>query len=130
MRAAPNWGRLAVYGVVLAALVYGLYSYSTPRVDVLHGFNMISSAQVQAVQERREGDRPLLVLVTGGDVRWRAFGSLMALTSPYLNSDIVAAWDYGGVRDEILALFPDRQVIEMEAQDNSAWFKGEQGPVG
>jgi hypothetical protein len=130
VRLSPHLGRLAVYGMVLAALIYGLYSYSTPRVGVLTGFNMISSAQVAAVEERREGDRPVLVLITGGDVRWRAFGSLMAQTSPYLDSDIVAAWDYGGARDAILARFPDRQVIEMEAQENSAWFKGEQGPVG
>jgi hypothetical protein len=117
-----------VYSWVALALVYSLYNYSTPRIMALQGYNNIHRAQVDAVQERRQDERPVLVLVTGDDVRWRAFGSLMAMTSPYLDSDIVAAWDYGaaGVRDDILAQFPDRQVIEMQAANNDAWFKDEE----
>jgi hypothetical protein len=117
-----------VYSWVALALVYSLYNYSTPRIMALQGYNNIHRAQVDAVQERRQDGRPVLVLVTGDDVRWRAFGSLMAMTSPYLDSDIVAAWDYGaaGVRDDILAQFPDRQVIEMQAANNDAWFKDEE----
>jgi hypothetical protein len=77
------------------------------------------------VLARRDGDRPVLVLVHGNDVRWRALGSLMALTSPYLDSEIVVAWDtlVPGMADEILARFPDRQVIEMDAVGNDATFR-------
>jgi len=117
-------GRLPVYIVFAAVLIYSLYAYSQPRIDVLYRFNWISPQLVQAVDKRREGDRQMLVVVSGSDVRWRAYGSLTVQTSPYLDSDIVVAWDTGseGVRDSILKKFPDRQVIEMQAVANKACF--------
>jgi hypothetical protein len=109
----------------VAFLVTILYTYTTPRIRVLYRFNQIGQPQIEAVLERRQGDRPVLVLITGNDVRWRAFGSLMAVTSPYLDSPIVAAWDNltPGTREQILARFPDRQVIEMDAVGNEATFR-------
>ncbi|MEP6985996.1 MAG: hypothetical protein ABI970_10375, partial [Chloroflexota bacterium] len=117
-------GRLPVYIVFGAVLVYSLYAYSQPRIDVLYRFNWISPQLVQAVDKRREGDRQVLVVVSGSDVRWRAYGSLTVETSPYFDSDIVVAWDTGGdgVRDSILKKFPDRQVIEMQAVANKNCF--------
>ena len=108
-----------------ALLVYTHYTYTIPRITPLYRFNQVGQHQIEAVMERREGDRPVLVLVTGDDVRWRAFGSLMAVTSPYLDSDIVAAWDnlMPGMRADILSRFPDRQVIEMDAVGNEATFR-------
>lgn len=124
--------RLVVYGGLALALGYSLYVYSTPRISALRGFNFISQAQVQAIEERRTGDEPVLVVVNGAGMRWRAMGALMAMTSPYLNSDIVAAWNYegtnGAVKQQILDRFPDRQVIELEAQDNYWWFEGDEPP--
>lgn len=118
-----NW-RWPVYALLAAVLLYSLYFYSTPRIMALYGFNQINRATLEGVEARREGDRPALVIVSGGDVRWRAMGALMAVTSPFLDSDIVLAWDnlQPGVRDQILARFPERQIIEMEAQGNQAWF--------
>jgi 4-amino-4-deoxy-L-arabinose transferase-like glycosyltransferase len=117
--------RWLIYGALSAALLYSLYAYSTPRISVLYRYNYIGQDKIDAVEARRDGDRPLLVLVSGRDVRWRATGALMSLTSPFLDSDIVVAWDnlQPGVRDAILARFPDRQVIEMEANGNDSWFK-------
>jgi len=117
-------GRLPVYIVLGAVLIYSLYAYSQPRIDVLYRFNWISPQLVEAVDQRREPDRKVLVLVSGQDVRWRAYGSLTVKTSPLLDSDIVVAWDTGGagVRDSILKLFPDRQVIELTAQGNKSCF--------
>ena len=84
---------------------------------------------------RRRGARaikPVLVLIDGASVRWRAIGPFMALTSPYLNSDIVGAWNYEGtdgkVSQQILDRFPDRQVIEMDGADNYAWFPDQPPP--
>lgn len=116
-------GRIIVYGVLAVVLVYSLYAYSQPRINVLYRFNWISPELVEAVEQRRDG-RPTLVLVRGQDVRWRAYGSLTVQTSPTLNSDIVVAWDNGsaGVREAILKLFPERQVIEMEASGNTSCF--------
>ncbi len=121
--------RWPVYGGLLVALLYSLYAYSTPRINALYRFNYVSQATIDAVQARRQTDQRLLVIVNGaaGDVRWRSMGSLMAVTSPYLDSDIVLAWDYGadGVREQILARFPDREIIEMDASGNEAWFINE-----
>jgi 4-amino-4-deoxy-L-arabinose transferase-like glycosyltransferase len=119
--------RGVVYGLTAALLLYSFAAYSLPRISVLYRYNRISPALIEGVQARRDGDRPALALVNGTNVRWRAFGALMAVTSPYLDSDIVAAWNYRGsetdaVRAQILARFPDRQVIELEAVENEAWF--------
>lgn len=113
-----------IYFVVAGLCVYSLYAYSTPRISTLYRFNWVSPELIEAVQAIRTDDRPVLVLVSGTDVRWRSYGSLMVSTSPFLDSDIVAAWDNGvdGVREAILELFPHRQVIEMAAQDNRGCF--------
>ncbi len=129
---ARHVSRPVIYGGLALALAYSLYFYSTPRISVLNGFNFISQAQIQAVNARRTTNKPVLVLVEGSSVRWRAFGSLMGVTSPYLNSDIVAAWNYTGtdgpVKQQILDRFPDREVIEMNAQDNYWWFPDQPKP--
>ncbi len=125
-RKIPNSFLRGVWGLgFVAFLFYILYTYTIPRINVLYRFNQIGQPQIEAVLERREGQRPVLVLVTGNDVRWRAFGSLMAVTSPYLDSEVVAAWDNltPGMRQQILARFPDRQVIEMDATGNDASFR-------
>ena len=74
----------------------------------------------------------IFLLITGpavGDerVRWRALGTYMTVTSPYFDSEIVAAWNYdpanpATVREPLLARFADRQLIEMIAQGNEAYF--------
>lgn len=121
---AQRWRRWPVYAAFAALLLYTLYAYSTPRITPLYRFNWVSPELIEAVKARREDDRPLLVIIAGADVRWRAYGSLMAGTSPYLDSEIVAAWDTlaPGLRDQILKLFPDRQVIEMTGERNRVCF--------
>ncbi len=117
-------GRLPVYIVLGSVLIYSLYAYSQPRIDVLYRFNWISPQLVEAVDSRRDGTHPVLVLVSGTDVRWRSYGSLTVKTDPLLDSDIVVAWDNGGagIREAILKQFPDRQVIEMQAIANRSCF--------
>jgi hypothetical protein len=119
--------RWLLYPLVAFALLYSLTMYSTPRISALYRFNRVNADLLAEVEARREDDQPVLVLVTGpgtGDerVRWRAMGTFMAVTGPYLDSDIVLAWDYGGVREQILSQFPERQVIEMTATRNFAAF--------
>jgi 4-amino-4-deoxy-L-arabinose transferase-like glycosyltransferase len=121
--------RGVVYGAFAVVLMASMLLYTLPRVGVLYQFNLIDRRLIDQVEARREGDRDLLVIVTGENVRWRSYGELMALTSPYLDSPIVAARASSSIpRDEILARFPDRQVIDLEAQDNEAWFAGEARP--
>ncbi len=129
---ARRTSRPLVYAMLALALAYSLYFYSTPRISILKAFNFITPDTLNGVQARRTGDQPVLVIVNGQDVRWRALGPLMAVTSPYLNSDIVGAWNYedhdGKVKQQILAAFPDRQVIEMNATGNTAWFADQPEP--
>jgi hypothetical protein len=116
--------RWLIYGLFGLGLIYSLFVYSTPRINALYRFNFITPEPIDGVMARREGDQPVLVIVSGSDVRWRALGTLMSVNSPYLDSDIVMAWDnlQPGVREEILTRFPDRQVIEMQAEGNRSWF--------
>ncbi len=130
-RMRHRWGRMVIYALFGVVLIYSLYAYSTPRIKVLYRFNNVGRDDIAIVESRREDDRPLLVIVTGpatGDDRvlWRSRGSLMAVTDPHLDSDIVVAWDYSPttdtVRQAILERFPDRQVIDMGARGNEWWF--------
>ncbi len=120
-----QYGPSVVYGLFAALLLYSLIAYSLPRIGVLYGFNHVNRERIAEIEARREPGRAVLVIINGDDVRWRAFGALMASTSPYLDSPIVAAWNFQDsdtLRADILARFPDRQVIEMDAQGEEAWF--------
>jgi hypothetical protein len=127
-------GRPALYGALSVLLLFGLYTYSTPRIGALRGFNFISQALIEEVESRRTDDRPVLVIVTGvgtNDVRWRSYGALMAVTDPFLDSEIVAARDFApnsDIREQLLAMFPDRQVIDLNAAVNERWFPDEPAP--
>jgi 4-amino-4-deoxy-L-arabinose transferase-like glycosyltransferase len=120
---ARRVGRWPVYLLFSWLLAYSIYAYSTPRIGTLYRFNNISGDLLQDIEQRRQGDQPVLVIVNGSNVRWRPLGVLMAVTSPYFDSDIVGGWAYTPeVRDQLLAKFPDRQVIEMQAEENDSWF--------
>jgi 4-amino-4-deoxy-L-arabinose transferase-like glycosyltransferase len=118
-----------VYIGLAAVCLWSLITYSTPRIDALRDFNRIDQTLIQEVNQRRQNpDQPALVIVNGNGVSWRSYGALMASTSPFLDSDIVAAYDNqtAGRRQEIIALFPNREIIEMGATDalggDHSWF--------
>lgn len=94
----------------------------------LYRFNGISPEIIQEIEARRVDERPILVIVSGassGDerVRWRSYGALMAVTSPYLNSDIVAVRDFGTSRQMFIEQYPDRQVIDVYAVGDDAFVQ-------
>lgn len=131
-----RFSRKLIYGILSIALIYSLYFYSTPRIRVLYRFNQISQEIIDEIEERRIGDQPVLVIITGTDtgddrVRWRALGSTMVVTSPFLDSEIVGAWNFlaEGVRESIIEQFPDRQIIDMNAAGNDVWFADESRPT-
>lgn len=115
-----------VYGALAVVLAVSLVLYTLPRVGVLTGFNLMDRRLIEAVEARLEPGREALVIVTGEDVRWRSYGELMALTSPYLDSPVVAARSSLTIpRAEILARFPNRQVIDLIGIENEVEFPGE-----
>ncbi len=126
---AQRTRRSIIYGAFAVVLLASLVFYTLPRVGVLYQFNLIDRRLIEQVEARREDNRDLLVIVTGDNVRWRSYGELMALTSPYLDSPIVAARASSSIpREDILARFPDRQIIDLDAEENEAWFAGEARP--
>ncbi|MCA9881659.1 MAG: hypothetical protein KC708_01755 [Anaerolineae bacterium] len=119
---AQNTHKPVIYGGLILLTAVTFFTFSIPRIDALRGFNQMTQAFIDEVNARRRSNEPLLVIVHGPGsgsqrVSWRAMGPLMAMTSPYLDSDIVLAWDFQseGVFDRILARFPGREIIEMEA---------------
>lgn len=127
-RAVP-FGTHAVYTLMALVCLWSFFTYSTPRIDALRGYNRVSGAYLDAINARRQTDKPLLVLATGEKpVRWRATGVLMAQTHPDLDGDIVVAWDdteNPDTRQNILDRFPDREVIEIRVSEENAWFPGD-----
>lgn len=118
-----------VYLTLAAVCLWSLVSYSTPRIDALRDFNRINPTLIEQVNARRTTpEKPALVIVNSANVSWRSYGALMALTNPFLDSDIVAAYDNqrDGTREGILELFPDREIIEMGATNavggDHSWF--------
>ncbi len=111
--AARRFNRLSVVIILSVAFIASLYAYTPARLADLWRFNNVGADRIAALGALRDG-RPVLILVTGeGRRSWRDWGTYMALTSPYLNSDVVAARDHGyqDEREAILARFPDRQVL-------------------
>ena len=109
---------VATYGAFLALCLFTLYNYSTPRIMALYRFNGISPELIDDVKSYAQDDSPILAIVAGessGDdrVRWRSYAALMAVTSPYLDSEIVAARDYGSSRQQFFEEYPDRQVVDV-----------------
>jgi len=124
---ARRFKRVFIYWLLSLALVWSLNAYSTPRINALYRFNGVSPELIEQIEQRRVDDRPLLVIVNGdlGAVSWRAYGSLLAVTGPYLDDDIVAVRDFaadGTVRAQLVERFPDRQIIEMQARSTDIWF--------
>jgi len=126
---ARHRSRTVIYLMVGSILIYSLITYSLPRVNVLYRFNLINQDLIDEIHARQVDDTPILVLVSGsasGDdrVRWRALGTLMVVTSPYRDSEIVGVWDYDSesARAQLIADYPDRQIIEMSARGNDIWF--------
>lgn len=113
--------QFAVYGLLIALLVAGTIGYTIERLAPLWRFNDVGRDDIVALNALRDG-RPVLILITGEEQRsWREWGTYMALTGPYLDTDLVAArnrWEND--RAAILSHFPDRQVIYLESDGSLA----------
>jgi hypothetical protein len=125
--ATSRWARGLVATAAVALSVMSLVHYSCPRIDALYRYNRVGRDLLDDVEARRQDDRPVLVLVsgdTGG--RWQPYGALMAITGPYLDTDVIAARG-GGVEDRMAfsERFPERQMIEMRVSGTNREFVAE-----
>jgi hypothetical protein len=125
---AQHIGRSQVYLLLAIVILLSLATYTLPRIQVLYAFNNVSQVWIDQARARRADTRPMLVIMTGTDLSWRSMGSFMAATSPYLDSDIIGAFNQvrsaadEGLRAQLIALFPDRQVIELRGRGAQAAF--------
>ncbi len=112
-RLKPRPLRAAGYAALLLAVALSLTTYTPALLGRLWRFNNVGQDKIAALDALRDG-RPVLLLVTGADQRsWRDWGTYMALTSPYLDSDVVAARERGreGELESLLARFAGRQIL-------------------
>jgi hypothetical protein len=105
-------GRAAFWIGLLGLAAYALAIYAPARLAPLHGYGAVSRAEIAAVEAlRQDPDRPLVVIAVG-EHRWREVAAIMALTPPDRAAEIILARDPTGTTwPEIVAQFPDREVI-------------------
>lgn len=126
--ATSRCSRGLVAFAAVALSVASLLHYSYPRIEALYRFNRVGLDLIEDVESRRKKDLPVLILVSGDTRgRWQPYGALMALTSPYLDSDIVAA-RIASAKDRVTisGRFPERQVIEIRVSGMNRVFVGDE----
>jgi 4-amino-4-deoxy-L-arabinose transferase-like glycosyltransferase len=123
-RCRNRWQWWATLLLMLTITAAATVNYTIPRLGLLRGFNGVSYEYIMAINALRQTDAPLLVIVSGESLTWRAAGSLMVITTPHLDSDIVLARDTadGRFREAILARFPDREVIDLHGAGSHTWL--------
>jgi 4-amino-4-deoxy-L-arabinose transferase-like glycosyltransferase len=101
-----------LYLMLAVLTLYSLAIYSPARLRPLRGYGNVSRAPIEAVNRlRREPDRPVVV-IAWGESSWRDVASLMAITDPHLDSDIVLARDpTRSTLATLLARWTNREVI-------------------
>ena len=123
-------GNRIVFPFLGAVLAFTLFSYTLPRLKILHGFNGVSLQKLEVLEPYRAMDAPILVIVMGDAISWRAGGTYMVMTSPYLDSEIVLARDKsnGLFRDDLRRLFADRVIVWMVGNGDDVTLLGAQPP--
>lgn len=116
--------RKVVYAFVVTAVIAGFVTYSIPRVAVLYQFNRVSQSAIDQILTQRQDDRPILIISKGENMVWRAIGTFMALTDPYLKNDLIVALDRWDDREALIAQHPERQVIDIEFDGENSWLAG------
>lgn len=101
-----------IYLIVGAAALYALAIYNSARMEPLRGYGRISQGQIAALDAARQTpERPVLV-IAHGEHHWRDVATLMAVTGPFRDSDIVLARDADRVDTDLLrSQAPDREII-------------------
>ncbi len=101
-----------VYPLLAILTLYALLVYTPARLRPLRGYGNVSRAQIAAVERLRRDPGRKLVVIEADDQPWRSAVSLMAVTSPYLDSDIVLARDPDGRNLDVLRhRWADREII-------------------
>lgn len=102
----------ALYIALAALALYALVIYSPARMAPLRGYGRIGQAEIEALEAaRRDPDRPVLVIALG-EHHWRDVATLMAITGPFRDTEVVLARDTEMHSvSELRAQAPEREVI-------------------
>lgn len=125
--------RSGVYMLAALAIGMSLVSYSPDRIEKLYRYGIIGEHQIELVNNLREDDeRPVLIIAYLPEPRlWREVGALMALTSPYLDTEYVLARDPDGTYTEnLLKQHPNRLVITYRDAVFARYEPPKNEPVG
>lgn len=101
-----------VYALFLLVVGFALISFTPGRINGLHRYEGIGRHQIEAVDRWRTDEERGVLIIAYGPTSWRRVGALMALTSPYLDSEYILARDPDRIHvDALKAMFPDRDVV-------------------
>ncbi|GAB4568733.1 MAG: hypothetical protein Kow0077_00090 [Anaerolineae bacterium] len=111
---AQRFGRRVVWLALAVSVAASLIGYTPDRLALLWRFNDVGQDDIAALEAQRDG-RPVLILVSGEGLRsWRDWGTYMALTSPYLDSDVIAARVHNPAETALVVRqHPNRQILEL-----------------
>ena len=122
------------YLILLAICVMSLLGYTPARFresmppdwpNGLYGYNKIGQHQLDALNAMRarygQPGQPVLIVVLrrqGQEDNWRDYGAAMAVSSPYLDSDIIVARVFEPEdAPEVIQRFPGRLVLYQVGED-------------
>ncbi len=106
---SPAW---IVYAALIGVTIYSLAIYTPVRLKPLDGYGRINQEQINDFNALREEPGKPVMLLVWGEHHWRDVGAFMAVTDPFIDSDIVLARDPDAkYLDEILSRWPDREHI-------------------
>ena len=113
--------KYVIYTLLGIAVAFTSIGYTPKRLEPLVGYECTDRGYLREIERLRESpDKPVLVIAYGeqsqckGRASWRDIGSLMAVTDPYTENDIIMLRDLDmQYRDHLIAMYPERQVIYM-----------------
>ena len=113
--AKKGWNRVRTIGVfiLLIGLVgYNLFFYTPPRLAGMYGLYGVSRSHMEPfMTEEALANSPALVIVHPQD-KWVEYGTLVELSSPFLDSPFIFVYSRGPRVDQQLAKsFPERNVF-------------------
>ncbi|PJF44162.1 MAG: hypothetical protein CUN55_05375 [Phototrophicales bacterium] len=103
----------AIYAIVCLLVGTTIIGYGPDRIEKITRLTEYHRQQYHVLEQMRiYPEKDVLIISYGEYDTWREISALMALTSPYLDSEYVLARDrYNTVRDRLLEMFPNREVI-------------------
>jgi hypothetical protein len=105
--------RFASVLLIVSLLVTANLTYYTPsRLNMMHGLYGITRSQLDPFLTQQAQDLTPALVIVHLDAKWHPYGSLLELSSPYLDTPFIFTLSKGPEYEEILrSAFPDRAIL-------------------